>query len=77
MSPSAFALVAVAAAGLLRVGLADHFSPNLLGLADRVCLAGILGWAFIGRNTAPARRRVHPRNPGGAWTTDEPSGNSG
>ena len=45
--PAALALTAVAAAGLLFVGLADHFAPNLIGLAERVCLAGILGWAFI------------------------------
>lgn len=45
--PAALALTAVAAAGLLFVGLADQVAPNLIGLAERVCLAGILGWAFV------------------------------
>jgi len=45
--PFAFALCVAAAAGLLSVGLADHFAPTLVGLAERVCLAGILGWACI------------------------------
>lgn len=45
--PAALALTVVAAVGLLCVGLADHFAPTLLGLAERVCLAGILGWAFV------------------------------
>lgn len=45
--PAALALTAVAAAGLLCVALADAFAPNLVGLAERVCLAGILGWAFV------------------------------
>jgi hypothetical membrane protein len=45
--PAALALTAVAAGGLSFVGLADHLAPNLIGLAERVCLAGILGWAFV------------------------------
>ncbi len=44
---SGLALVAVAAVGLLSVGLADRFAPNLIGLAERVCLVGILGWVFV------------------------------
>ncbi|MEO6201326.1 MAG: DUF998 domain-containing protein, partial [Cryobacterium sp.] len=45
--PAALALTVVSAAGLLCVGVADHFAPNLIGLAERVCLVGILGWAFV------------------------------
>ena len=53
--PAALTLTAVAAAGLLFVALADTFAPMLLGLAERVCLAGILGWAFV---VCAAIRRV-------------------
>ncbi|TFC18169.1 DUF998 domain-containing protein [Cryobacterium algoritolerans] len=44
--PAAAALAVVAATGLLTLGLATAFAPALLGLAERVCLAGILGWTF-------------------------------
>lgn len=45
--PVALRLTAVAVSGLLCVALADAFAPTVLGLAERVCLAGILGWAFV------------------------------
>lgn len=43
----ALALTATAAGGLLSLGLAAAWAPTLLGLAERVCLAGILGWVFV------------------------------
>jgi len=56
----ALALVVVAAVGLLSVSLADRFAPNLIGLAERVCLVGILGWVFVAcaaiRSAEPARQ---------------------
>lgn len=45
--PAGTVLVAVATVGLVSLGLAAGRAPNLLGLAERVCLAGILGWAFV------------------------------
>ncbi|TFD80647.1 DUF998 domain-containing protein [Cryobacterium sp. Sr8] len=62
--PAALALVAVAAAGLLGVGLSDRFEPTLLGVAERVCLAGILGWAFV--VCAAIRRTMTDPGPAGA-----------
>jgi hypothetical protein len=37
----------VASVGLVFLGLTVVAIPNLLGLAERVCLAGILGWVFV------------------------------
>ncbi len=44
--PAAAALAVVTGAGVLALGLATVLTPALLGLAERVCLAGILGWTF-------------------------------
>ena len=33
-------------AGLIFLGATIAVAPNLLGLAERVCLLGILGWVF-------------------------------
>lgn len=53
----ALVLVVVAAVGLVSVSLADRFTPNLIGLAERVCLVGILGWVFV---VCAAIRRAEP-----------------
>jgi hypothetical protein len=39
--------LAVAAGGILGLGATILFAPGVLGLAERVCLAGILGWAYV------------------------------
>ena len=44
--PAAVGLTGVAAVGLLALGLATVIAPDVLGLAERICLAGILGWTF-------------------------------
>ena len=44
--PAALSLAAIAAFGLASLGLTTALKPNLLGLAERVCLAGVLGWAM-------------------------------
>jgi hypothetical membrane protein len=41
------ALFRVALAGLVLLALSLAFAPQLVGLAERVCLVGILGWAFV------------------------------
>ncbi|RJT84782.1 DUF998 domain-containing protein [Cryobacterium melibiosiphilum] len=43
---SALAFTVVAAAGLVFLGLTLTVVPALLGLAERLCLVGILGWTF-------------------------------
>ena len=43
----ATACAGVAATGLVSLGLTLRFFPYLLGLAERVALAGILGWAYV------------------------------
>lgn len=44
--PAALVFVFVAAGGLLCLGVAGGGASNLLGLAERICLLGILGWVF-------------------------------
>ena len=44
--PAAAILTAVAAVGLLSLGATATLVPGLLGLAERVCLAGVLGWVI-------------------------------
>jgi hypothetical protein len=43
----ALAFGAVAGAGLVWLGLSSAYGIGLLGLAERLCLSGILGWAFV------------------------------
>jgi hypothetical protein len=43
----ALVFLVVAAAGILSLGATIAFAPSVLGLAERLCLAGILGWAFV------------------------------
>ena len=45
--PTAFVLTAVTAVGLALLGLTATIVPELLGLAERVCLAGVLGWVLV------------------------------
>ncbi len=45
-SPAATVCAAVGAVGLVSLGLSIRCFPGFLGLAERVALAGILGWAF-------------------------------
>jgi hypothetical protein len=44
--PAAAILTGVALAGLLWLGVAATLAPAVLGLAERVCLAGVLGWVI-------------------------------
>ena len=44
--PAAAVLTGVAAVGLVSLGLAAVVAPGLHGLAERVCLAGVLGWVI-------------------------------
>jgi len=63
--PAAAVLTGVAAVGLVSLGAAAAVAPDLLGLAERVCLAGVLGWVIavslilLRRTSAVAR--VTPR----------------
>jgi hypothetical membrane protein len=41
------AFLGVASIGLVFLGLTVVAIPSLLGLAERVCLVGILGWVFV------------------------------
>ncbi|MBG0740605.1 DUF998 domain-containing protein [Paeniglutamicibacter antarcticus] len=45
-SRAAVVCAGVGAVGLAALGLSIRFFPAFLGLAERVALAGILGWAF-------------------------------
>jgi hypothetical protein len=45
----------VAVVGILGLSATILFAPQLLGLAERVCLVGILGWAFV---ASAAVRRI-------------------
>ena len=56
--PAALTLSVVAAAGLAFLGLTTVGWPDLLGLAERICLAGVLGWVMV---VCAAIRRLHPR----------------
>ena len=55
--PAAVGLTGVAAVGLLALGLATVIAPDVLGLAERICLAGILGWTFTVCAVLRSRRR--------------------
>ena len=44
--PAAGVLTGVALAGLLWLGVAATVAPGVLGLAERLCLAGVLGWVI-------------------------------
>jgi hypothetical membrane protein len=44
---TALIFTAIATAGLLFLLLTVTVAPGLLGLAERMCLLGILGWVFF------------------------------
>jgi hypothetical membrane protein len=44
--PAAAVLTAVALAGLVWLGIAATVAPGVIGLAERLCLAGVLGWVI-------------------------------
>lgn len=44
---AASVFVWLAAVGLAALALSIAFVPTVFGLAERICLAGILGWAFV------------------------------
>ena len=44
--PAAAILTGVALSGLLWLGAAATLAPGLIGLAERLCLAGVLGWVI-------------------------------
>lgn len=43
---AATVFLGIAVLGLLSLALSIAFVPTVLGLTERICLAGILGWAF-------------------------------
>jgi hypothetical protein len=43
---AAIVFLVIACAGLLFLAVSLVFAPRVVGLAERSCLAGILGWAF-------------------------------
>ena len=45
--PGALTLAVVAAIGLAFLGLTISVWPDFLGLAERICLAGVLGWVMV------------------------------
>ena len=47
VAPAAEVAVGTASGGLVSVVLAIAFAPRVVGLAERVCLAGILGWVWV------------------------------
>jgi hypothetical protein len=44
--PAPTIFLAIAIAGLLSLGASLAVYPQVVGLAERICLVGILGWAF-------------------------------
>jgi hypothetical protein len=44
---AAVGFVALASVGLVLLAVSIAWAPSVLGLSERVCLAGILGWAFV------------------------------
>ena len=53
--PAAAALTGVALVGLVWLGVAATYAPGVIGLAERLCLAGVLGWVIA--VSAVIRRR--------------------
>ncbi|MDQ0092831.1 DUF998 domain-containing protein [Paeniglutamicibacter psychrophenolicus] len=83
--PAALILAAVAAVGLASLGLAAAVGQDLLGLAERVCLAGVLGWVLVvcwairrlPLGTWPAPTVLPGEDPLSAGTVDPGRGNFG
>lgn len=45
--PAPTVFLAIAVAGLMSLATSLAFLPQVAGLAERLCLIGILGWAFV------------------------------
>jgi hypothetical protein len=60
--PVALAFAAIAACGALWLALSATVDPGLVGLAERICLTGVLGWTFFVcagiRRASPFRDRA-------------------
>jgi hypothetical membrane protein len=46
-SRAVYAFLGIASVGLVFLGISIVAFPQVLGLAERVCLVGILGWVFV------------------------------
>ncbi len=58
-------LLAVAILGLVSLALSLLLLPQVVGLAERLCLAGILGWAFVSAQSVDVRANgISPRRAG-------------
>lgn len=57
---AAVAFLAVGGAGLILLAVSLTVLPQVVGLTERVCLAGILGWAYV---LCAGIRRVDPAGP--------------
>lgn len=57
--PAALAFTVIAGAGLASLILTTIMTPELLGLAERICLAGLLGWVLA---VCAAIRKLPLRN---------------
>ena len=65
--PLAFTFAAIAAVGLATLGLSAATGQDLLGLTERVCLAGVLGWVLVVcRAIRRLPRRGEPDSPAAA-----------
>ena len=63
---AAIGFTVVAWAGLLGLAASVLFAPEVIGLAERICLIGILGWVFrvaAAIRSVPAGRGVSVRRP--------------
>ena len=66
---SAALMLGVAVVGLVSLAVSIAWIPSVLGLTERICLAGILGWAFVvclgarplDRRRSSRRRESHAR----------------
>ena len=58
---AAAVFLAAASIGLAFLAVTIIAAPGLLGLAERICLAGILGWVFV---LGVGMRRISPRSSG-------------
>ncbi|MBV1781035.1 DUF998 domain-containing protein [Paeniglutamicibacter sp. ABSL32-1] len=69
---AAFVLAAITAVGLASLGLTAAIEPGLLGLAERVCLAGVLGWVLVVCNAIRRlSRRSGPILPAGTAISEQ------
>jgi hypothetical protein len=55
-----FVFLVVAGIGLASLAASLLVVPQIVGITERVCLAGILGWAFVTARASPETRRESP-----------------